>query len=97
MLFVGDVIPMEKQQTAVKGDDRRNTEQGEDVICWEMLFPWRSSRQQWKATTEETFSITQYSFDSKFRQSKAKMLFVGRCYSHGEAADSRERRRQRKV
>ncbi|GIX92132.1 hypothetical protein CEXT_670191 [Caerostris extrusa] len=49
-----------------------------------------------ESTTEERFSTSQYSFDGKLKQSKAKMLFVGRCCSREEAAGSSGRRRQKK-
>ncbi|GIY32617.1 hypothetical protein CDAR_37011 [Caerostris darwini] len=52
-------------------------EQGEDVICWDMLFPRRSSRKQWETMTEEKFNISKHLFDSTFRQARRRCYLLG--------------------
>ncbi|GIX82882.1 hypothetical protein CEXT_370381 [Caerostris extrusa] len=48
-----------------------------------MLFPSRSSEQEWRRRQKKCSS---YQFDVTIRKSRAKMSFVGRCYSLEEAA-----------
>ncbi|GIZ04931.1 hypothetical protein CEXT_21051 [Caerostris extrusa] len=52
---------------------------------------------QWETTTEEMFNKSKQMIHSgRARQSLAKMLFVGRCYSLEEAAESSGKRRLKK-